>query len=163
NTSMPTPALPMSPSIRRIPRCCMQLLISGAGPGGDSTAADRAALCGRPPMAATPGPSSKGRAGPSRRMASMAASPSQFVRRSQTSYTRRLKQAPAVEPAAARPPKADPLAVDVAVRPANLLPEHLSAPRLPELRLQVLQVVKALRPAVLVGPVSEEAVVVDGA
>ena len=47
---------------------------SAGARGGDSTAADRAARCGSRPTAATPGPSWMGPAGPSRRMASTAAS-----------------------------------------------------------------------------------------
>ena len=74
STSIPTPASPMWRSILRIPRSCMRRPSSGGAPGGATTAAAPAARCGRPPTAATPGPSSKDRAGRSRRTASTAAS-----------------------------------------------------------------------------------------
>ena len=75
---------------------------SGGAPGGATTAADRAARCGRPPTAATPGPSSMVRAGRSRRTASTAASRFRSSAPSPPRSTRRWKPARAAAPAAAR-------------------------------------------------------------
>ncbi len=96
STSIRTPASPTWPSTRRIRRSCTRRRSSAGAPGGDTTAAAPAARCGRPPTAATPGPSWKVRAGPSRRMGFTAASRSPFSGRSPRSFTRRWKRARAV-------------------------------------------------------------------
>ena len=107
-------ASPTWPSIPSNPKIVYAASLRGGAPGGATTAAARAPRCGRPPTAATPGPSSMDRAGRNRRTASTAASRFRSSRRSRPRFTRRWKPAPAAAPAAARARTAVRLAADAA-------------------------------------------------